>query len=295
MTAPQAAQVTANNSFLLLITNNDTLSRSVPIFFKYTQTLRAYMAEAKTADAASKESTTGMTLDKVQIKTSIYEQTVILTTIVSAFADDSNNSTLSERVKNFPSVFKKTRQNDLSALCKDILDKVRPFLPELKDYNITAEMLQEIQDLIDLYDDKVPETRTKVKEKSAILIDRNIVFDLMTDLMTNKILKVAVAFKKDNLTFYNKLVAAAGIDGNALTQIVIVLKNETGTRDLQAMKARSLDSKTHLTPNAKGEIAFTFAKGGLKNIEVPIEGGEPIKLSNIKALKGKTKRIIVTV
>lgn len=297
MTAPQSAQFTANGTFLHVVDNNEAIVLSVPIFAKHTRTLRVYMSKAQAADKESNLATNGMTQDKNQIKGTLYERMTDLTTLVSAFAADRNDNVLANRVNNFPSVFGRTRQNDVATLCRGILDDVKPFLPDLADYTITADTLQEIYDLIDAYEGKVPETRSKRKEKTVSTTSRDDIFDQMTDLMVNKLLKVAVAFKKDNLDFYNKIVAAASIDATSTkpTLLKVVLKNKTGTRAIQTMTARSLDSDTHLTPNDKGVIVFKFEKGGLKDIEIPIEGGEPIKLTSIRVKQGKTKTIAVSV
>jgi hypothetical protein len=55
-----------------------------------------------------------------------------------------------------------------------------------------------------------------VKEKTVNTTNPDDIFDLMTDLMDNKILKVAVCFKKIDLDFYNKLIAAA-VDATVLS------------------------------------------------------------------------------
>ncbi len=297
MTAPQSAQYTANNAFLLLVDTNEATARKVPVFFKHTQTLRLNMARAKAEDTASQKDTKGMTKDKNQIKSDLLERMTDLTDMVSGFASEKKDNVLANRVNNFHNVFARTRQNNIATLCRGILDDVAPFVPDLVDYTITAETLQDLYDLIDVYDGKVPETRTKVKEKTVNTTNRDDIFDLMTDLMENKILKVAVGFKKNDLDFYNKLIAAAAVDATTTKPalIKVVLKNETGTRDLKTMMARSLDNDKHLTANTKGVITFKFAKGGLKDIEVPIEGGEPIKLTGIMTKNGKTKRIVVPV
>ena len=297
MTAPQSAQYTANNAFLLLVDTNEATAQKVPVFFKHTQTLRLNMARAKAEDTASQKDTKGMTKDKNQIKSDLLAMMTDLTDIVSGFVSEKNNNVLANRVNNFSTTFARTRQNDIATLCRSILDAVTPFVPDLVDYTITADTLQDIYDLIDVYEGKVPETRTKVKEKTVNTTNRDDIFDLMADLMDNKILKVAVGFKKIDLDFYNKLIAAAAVDATTTkpAQIKVVLKNETGTRDLKAMMARSLDSDKHLTPNKKGVITFKFAKGGLKDIEVPVEGGESIKLTGILTKNGQTKRIVVPV
>ena len=297
MTAPQSAQYTANNAFLLLVDSNEATAQKVPVFFKHTQTLRLNMARAKAEDTESQKDTKGLTKDKNQIKSDLLGRMTDLTAMVSGFASEKNNNVLANRVNNFPTVFARTRQNDVATVCRGILDATKPFLPDLVDYTITAATLQDIYDLIDVYEGKVPETRTQLKEKTVNTTNRDDVFDLMTDLMDNKILKVAVGFKKIDLDFYHKLIAAATVDATITKPalIKVVLKNETGTRDLKTMMARSIDTDKHLTANNKGVITFKFAKGGLKDIEVPIEGGEPIKLTGIMTKNGQTKRIVVPV
>ena len=158
MTAPQSAQYTANNAFLLLVDTNEATARKVPIFYKHTQTLRLNMARAKAEDTESQKDTKGITKDKNQIKSDLLERMTDLTDIVSGFVSEKNNNVLANRVNNFSTVFARTRQNDVATLCRGILDAVTPFLSDLVDYTITAETLQDIYDLIDAYEGKVPET-----------------------------------------------------------------------------------------------------------------------------------------
>lgn len=96
--------------------------------------------------------------------------------------------------------------------------------------------------------------------------NRDDIFDLMTDLIENKILKVAVAFKKNDLDFYNKLIAAAAVGATTTkpARIQVVLKNDTGTRDLKTMMARSIDSDKHITHNKKVSLPSNLPKVDLK-------------------------------
>lgn len=297
MTIPQSAQYTACTAFLHFIDANDATARNVPIFYTHTQTLRGYLVKAKAEDTESQKDTKGMTKDKNQVKTNIFELMIDFTDIVSAFAAANSNTVLANRVNNFTSVFGKTRQNDIATLCRGILDEVKPFLPDLVDYTITLATLQEIYDLIDVYEGKIPETRTTVKGKTVNTTNRDDIFNLITDLMDNKILKVAVGFKKIDLDFYKRLIAAAAVDATTTKPAIVkvVLSDESGTRDFKMMTARSLDSDKPKKANTKGAITFRFAKGGLKDIEVPMPNGEPIKLTGIETKNGKTTKVVVPV
>lgn len=255
------------------------------------------LAKAQLADTNAQEDTTGLTAEKNQLKADLYDLMSDLTDIVSGFASEKNNSTLSKRVDNFASVFGSTRQHDIVSLCKDILDKVKPYLLELADYGVTQETLDEITVLIDVYEGKVPATRAKRKEKTVSTTDRDTLFEQMDDLMTNKILKFSKVFKKTDLTFYNKLNASSTIDETQMkpTQIRVTFKSATGKRVAHTLTAHLEGADLHHTPNDKGDIFIKVPKGGLHNINLPVAGGEPIKLIGIRAKKGRmvTAKVVI--
>ena len=298
MTAKQSAQSAAIASFLLLIDSNDKLARSVPAFFRHTESLRDLLGQAKSADAQSKQSTTGITKDKLSTKAQLQAKMVKLTALVSGFAADTGDSILAKRVNGFTNAYNRTRQHEIVDLCQDVLDKIKPHLPHLKDYAVTADMLKEAQDLMDTYDGKVPVTRSKAKEKKVSTSDRAAMFTKMTDLINNKILKVAVAFQDSESSFYKKMTEMLVADATSTppTQIKLVFENKTGLRSMNTViSAVSSNTNIAQTPNDKGEILLKFQKGGRFDINVTIEGGEPIHLNQVLAKKNKTTKLVVSI
>ncbi len=297
MTAKQHAQRDSYTSFLLTVDANDAIALTAPAFYRSIQTLRSLLVKAQLADTSAQEDTTGITADKNQIKAELYDKMVDLTDIVSGFAAEKNNSTLSKRVNNFASVFGNTRQYDIVPLCKDILDKVKTYLPELADYGITQETLDEITLFMATYEEKVPETRAKRKGKTVSTADRDTLFDEMDDLMTNKILKFSKVFKKTNLAFYNKLTASSTVDETQMkpTLIRVTFRTNTGKRAVHTLTALLEGDDVHNTPNVKGDIFVKVPKGGLHNIKIPIEGSEPINLIGIRAKKGRMVTVKVVI
>jgi hypothetical protein len=300
MTAKQSAQYDAYTAFLVFIDANISTAQTVPAFYRTTQLLKTLLVQAKAANTIAKQNTTGITKDKNQSKDKLYDKMSFLTDIVSAFASEKNDNVLSQRVKNFASTFGSTKQNAIGDLCRDIVDKIKPYLPQLAECAITQADLDDITDLINTFDSKVPNTRSKLKTKKVGTSERDEMFDEMEDLMDNKILKFGKAFQKDNLTFYNQIKAHSEAVETLTkpTLIKLIVKNTTDTRNILGtppLTARIEGSDTHHTANDKGIILVKAPKGGLYNIEIPMEGSNPVKLENLKAKKGRTVSVKVDV
>jgi hypothetical protein len=297
MTAPQTAQSAAYTAFLLLITQSEAIARKNPAFFRYTEMLRASMARVQIVNAASMQTTVGTTEDKAKSKTQLYDDMTILTNLVLPFADDNNHTVLFERVNNFATVFGRTKQAEIATLCRDIVTKVTPHLKELADYTVTPEMLQDINNLIDAYDGKVPKTRSQTKERGVNTKERDALFVKMDTLMRDKILKAAAGFKKTDLDFYSRIIATTTVDETQTppTVLRIHFKDAKGKRVKHANTARVDGSETVHTQNDKGDIIIKFDKGGRKDILIPVEGGEPMLFKGLLLKKGKTKTLRVTI
>ena len=297
MTTAQSAQKAAYLSFVGIVQTYDATARLVPKFFKYFETLKALLIQADVANAASLQSTSGTTEDKLQVKAELMEKMTHLTNIALLFAKESKNNVLITRFKGFPTVVGKTRQDGIAPLCQDILDKMTPILPDLADFGISSDMLQAAQTLANRFDEKVPETREQTKARAFNTKERNRLFDEMTDLVDNKILTIVDTFKETNKDFYNRVVATITVPDiqPKPTLLRIKFKNTTGRRTEHSLTARLEGSTVAHKPNEKGEIVIKLPKGGLHNIEIPMEGGEPIRLMNLRAKQGKTTTVVVEI
>jgi hypothetical protein len=296
MTAKQMVEYAAYTTFLLLIAAEDAIAKSLPAFFRYSQTLKGWMGEVDGHKAAAQQSTTGITEDKNKVKALLLEQMSLLTSLVIPFADDTNNTILLNRIKAFPTAFARTRQHEIATLCQDVIDKITPYLADLADYGVTEDQIPEIQDLINDFDGKVPTTRSLIKESTVNTGNRDELFDKMSDLVLNKILFSAKGFNRNkNGVFYKKVVAALTVDTTqaATTTLRIKFKYTTGKHASMRLAARVAGSDVHHTANEKNIITMKFDKGGLYDIEIPVEGGEPIKRTGILLVKGRSKTITI--
>ncbi len=297
MTANQQAEKDAYVNFFSVIDTHDAIARTIPMFFKYTGTLRTLYGEALIEDAASKIKTTATTEDKLKTKGLLFTSVELITRLSLPYALDTDDTFLKKRVDKFKSVFGATPQGDIPALCKDILKKLEPHLAALIDYGVTADHIQEAQGLIDAYEGKVPETRAQTKERVGHTEKRDVLFAKMLALAEDRILNSVEGFKKDNFDFYTRVINALSIAQTQTkpTLLRIKFKNTSGKRLAHALTARFVGKEAIHTANEKGDIVIKFEEGGLHDIDIPIEGGEPIKLLKLRMRKGKTKTITVEI
>lgn len=296
MTTPQIAQSAAYTAFLLLITEAEATARKIPIFFKYTETLRDLMGKAQVANAASLQKTNGTTADKGKVKAQVLDDMTLLTNLVLPYADDANETVLLERVKNFPTIFGRTKQAEIATLCRDIVGKVKGHLTALSDYGVTAEMLTNLDNLIDVFDGKVPETLSQSKERGVNTQLRDALFVKMNALMMNKILKTATGFKQSDPDFYSRIVATTTVAETQTPPTVLRIHfvDASGKPAKHTLRAGIMGSDAEHAPNEKGDIVMKFPKGGRQDIHIPIEGGAPIVFKGLMLRKGKTKTLRVT-
>ena len=297
MTAKQSVQLKAYNSLVILTDNNEATAKTVLPYFNNVQVLKGLLAQAKLADAQSKQDTKGITETKQQIKAELREEMNTFADIISGFAADTNNLALGRYVDNFRSTFSQTREQEISILCEDVLTQARVYLPELTTYTVTEATCQYLQHLIDAYDGKVPQTRNKQTEKTLGTQNRADVFDKITSLVEDKLLKIAAAFKKDNLDFYNQITATTTVAKTATspTQVKVKFQPISGKHSPYGMIAQAEGSDTPQSSNHRGEVLLKFARGGFKNIEIPLIGQETIKFPNVRVRRGKTTVITVPI
>jgi hypothetical protein len=297
MTANQQAEKDAYVNFFSVVNTHNDIARSVPMFFKYSETLRTLFTEALVEDEASKHKTNATTEDKLKTKGLLFTNMELLTRLTLPYALDTDDTILKDRVDKFKTVFGATAQGDIATLCKDILKKMHPHLAALVVYGITTEQVEEAQGLIDAYEGKVPETRAQTKERVGHTEKRDALFAKMFALVQDRILNSVEAFKKDNADFYTRITNALAIAQTQTkpTILRIKFKNTSGKRFAQALTARIVGNEAVHTANDKGEIVMKFDKGGYHDIEIPLEGGESIKLPRLRTVKGKTKTVTVEI
>lgn len=297
MTANQQAEKDAYVNFFSVIDTHNAIARSVPMFFKYSETLRTWFTEALVEDAASKHKTNATTEDKLKTKGALFTTMELLTRLTLPYALDTDDTILKDRVDKFKTTFNNTPQGDIAAFCKDILKKMQPHSAALIEYGITTDQVEEAQALIDTYEGKVPETRAQTKERVGHTEKRAALFAKMLDLVGNRILNSLEAFKKDNADFYTRITNALAIAQTQTkpTILRIKLKNTSGRRFAHTFRTLIAGNEAVYTANEKGDIVMRLNKGGLHDIEIPMEGGEPIKLPKLRIVKGKTKTVTVEI
>ncbi len=297
MTANQQAEKDAYVNFFSVIDTYDGIARSVPMFYKYSETLRTLYAEALVENEASQHKTNATTEDKLKTKGLLFTNMELLTRLTLPYAMDTDDTILKNRVDKFKTVFGATPQGDIGTLCKDILKKMQPHLTALIDYGVTPGKVQETQGLIDTYEGKVPETRAQTKERVGHTEKRDALFGKMLALVQDRILNSVEAFRTDNADFYTRITKALAIAQTQSKPTLLRIKsgNKSGQRLAQALTAHLGGSEAVYIANDKGDIVIKFDKGGYHDIEIPLGDGESIKLSRIRIVKGKTKTVTVNI
>ncbi len=296
MTTKQTAEYNAYTIFLILIAAEEAIAQTLPAFFRYCQTLKGWMTDVDGLKAAAQQSTTGVTADKNKDKMTLLELMLLLTSLVMPYADDTNNTILIDRIKAFPSAFGKIRQNDIGTFCQEILNKITPHSAALADYGVTKDLISEIQALIDSFSSKVPLTRSLIKESTVVTQNRDELFGKMFTLVNKKILESAKGFTRNgNGEFYKKITASLGVDATepVTTTLRIKIKHTSGKHTAQKLSARIAGTDVHYTANDKGMITMKFEKGGRYDIELPLDGGDPHKVTTPLLIKGRSRTIVI--
>lgn len=147
---------------------NPTIVSEVAAFADANTRFKAKIADIVGTTQEKGTVITGIATDKSVSKQSLAEKTVAIADGVYAYAAKNANNELKAEMKITVSSLKKTRDDALAPRCQNVHDKASEILLNLKDYNVNAAKLTDLQAAIDTYFASTVKPRTATSHRKTL-------------------------------------------------------------------------------------------------------------------------------
>jgi hypothetical protein len=152
---------------------------------------------------------TGITAEKLTVIENVTDMTIELSGAIYSYATDKNDLALKAVVDYKPSQLMNASQSELVNMAGIVLLEAKKLAPaDLAHEGITAEELVEFETLIDYLKDNKSANREAVIDRSGVTAEINGFFKEGGALVSNKLDRLAVQFKRKSTGFYLKYKAA---------------------------------------------------------------------------------------
>lgn len=191
----------------LLSQNEALLSGNAPLFAA-TNELQNIVGDIDQARQATLVDSSGLVSEKGNLQTALIETTYEVSSMLYAFAERTGNAILRSNV-DFPiSDLKKLRDGELNINCKKILELATSNVDALKDYGITEEKLNALQNRITQYEQHLPARRITVSERKTANDKMKKLIKDASDMITDQLDRLMVRYKTELPDFYSSYLNA---------------------------------------------------------------------------------------
>ncbi|GET30021.1 hypothetical protein [Prolixibacter sp. SD074] len=188
--------------------NNTNKWNTLPIMVatknQYDELIQRIIGQNEKTNPASK----GITESKDLVRYGLTEKAVSLSGTMQAFAAVNNDLELAEKVTLHKSDLTRCRETDLEALVVPVITEARNRIEALTDYQVTEDMLVEIETSLDNFKALIGQPRTirnKAFAAKTVLAD---LFDKADDLLNNQLDKLMLRYRATNSDFYEEYTRA---------------------------------------------------------------------------------------
>ncbi len=150
---------------------------------------------------------------KDALKTGIAVKLSSLSGALQAYAYDKGDTDLAEKVKVSKSDIIQTKDADMDAVVKRVLNEARTSLNELTDFGVTADVCDEIQTSLDEFQALIGKPRHILNKKYVTLETLDNLFDECNDLLRNRMDNIMLMFRESQPEFYQGYERARTIVG----------------------------------------------------------------------------------
>lgn len=154
---------------------------------------------------------TGLVAEKRSLKDSLVNSTFTISSQMYAMASKTIDPVLLNKVDFTKSELDALRDTDLPATAKSISELARTKQTELVTYDVTAEVLNTHDALIERYKVSLTNPRNSVSERSANLLKIKGLFSVSMGLLNEQIKPQMIRYEISNPEFYNGYLSASKI------------------------------------------------------------------------------------
>ena len=203
MDSRNEAKLSMYNAVLTHIEANAVITATVPAFATVATTLRTTYDNI--IDAAQQETLaiTGITMDKTQARLALCNEAAGIAAAIFAYASSISDNEMKEQV-NYPvSKLQNTNDELLIPVCNNILSIATTNAAAIIPYGVSAARVTAFEDIIEDYQNLIPNPRNAVSNRSAVRTSIKNLFKDADLMLKSQLDKLALQFKTTEEDFYN--------------------------------------------------------------------------------------------
>ncbi len=201
-TAIQEAKVNSYRATEQHVDDNIEIIAVIPAFKVTFDNIKTNIAAILDAAEQKAASLTGITAGKSDARETLVKRAAIIAGLIYTYAADIGDKTLMEEMNLTESKIRRNRDDELIPLARMIHNRANANLDALKDYNINADKLSDLQTAIDNFTAAAPKPRTAVSNRKTTNI--NIAAKIRdTDKLLAKFDKQIESLAEDHSDFVN--------------------------------------------------------------------------------------------
>ena len=252
-------------------------------------------------NAVQKQSTniTGITEEKMQRRQKMTDETFVVGQLMSAFAIAKNLKALDADVNYSITTLNRMSDDEVGEICNKVYLKALENLPDMADYGITTNVLDELKALIDNYNAKTQVNKVAVNQRSE---QTKVIAKLIREgkaILSNSFDKLMLILRNTNPEAYNAYVAARNSmpkrhakksNGEVTEEEAGILSGMVSDKADEmpiagaTVKLTGTDYKTET--DSDGEYLFDSLPAGTYTVEVSILDYVSAQLKDQKVIAG---------
>ncbi len=281
MDSRNEAKLSMYNAVLTHIEANAVITATVPAFATVATTLRTTYNNI--VDAAQQETLaiTGITMDKTQARLALCNEAAGIAAAIFAYASSISDNEMKEQV-NYPvSKLQNTNDELLIPVCNNILSIATTNAAAIIPYGVSAARVTAFEDIIEDYQNLIPNPRNAVSNRSAVRTSLKNLFKDADLMFKSQLDKLALQFKTTEEDFYNtyknnRIILDAATSN---TQATGTITDSVTNQPIPNVTINVIDQIYTATSNATGDYTIKIPVPGTYNLTF-IAGGYNTKVQN---------------
>ncbi len=243
---------------------------------------------------------TGIAADKNVSKEGLSEKAAEIASVISAYASTVGNNTLKDEVDFSYSRLVKMRDDMIAPVCQNIHDAGTANLAALADYGITAQMLADLQELINRYSADTPKPRTAISNRKTTTANLAALFDQADQILKERMDKIVVVFRAANPDFVETYENARRIvdPATTTTQLKGRVTDKTTSDPIKDAAITAVGTETAnngqtftATTDANGDYQIKPMHHGAYTITITANGYAPLETTNFDIKMGEVNHL----
>ena len=182
---------------------NNTVWGGLPAYVSAFGDFEGVIQSIQGSRLVQEKDTKGVTQDKASAVEQVIEKALEVSTAVHAYATDTNNNELREKINYSPSDLKGARDTILIDKCQLIHDEANNVIGSLGDYGVLAADLTDLQSKIDAYEASVAKPREAITNRSTATTELENLLKEGDNILDNRLDKLMSNFKQSDPVFYS--------------------------------------------------------------------------------------------